>query len=278
MIMNEIEESEALKSIYDISQYVEVIFDNEISFAITDMEKYLYTKYCEDLVLNAKVGDGIPREGAVFEALRTGKTIVKLVPEHVYGKPFKSYAIPIKEENKVIGIWVVGKSLSKKKAVTDITKNLSEAISQISAGINEVALGVQQVASRNTDLLNETKEANEHAKDTDEVVRFIQTVSSQTNLLGLNAAIEAARAGEAGKGFNVVAQEIRKLSNSSNESIKKIDNVIKNISTSIHSINDNLATVNDVSQNQSAALEEITASISELNSTDKLLEQLAEKL
>ena len=113
----------------------------------------------------------------------------------------------------------------------------------------------------NQQLLGETKEANERTKDTDDILTFIQGVSSQTNLLGLNAAIEAARAGEAGKGFNVVAQEIRKLSNSSNESIKKIDSVIKHISSSINSINNNLTKSNDVSQNQSAALEEIAASI-----------------
>ena len=160
----------------------------------------------------------------------------------------------------------------------NITKNLSESLSQISIGINEVAKGVQELATMNEKLLGETKEANERAKDTDGILTFIKGVSSQTNLLGLNAAIEAARAGEAGKGFNVVAKEIRNLSNSSNESIKKIDSVIKHISSSMNSINDNLTQSNDVSQNQSAALEEIAASIAELNSTAKTLGELADNL
>ena len=69
-------------------------------------------------------------------------------------------------------------------------------------------------------------------------------VSTQTNLLGLNAAIEAARAGEVGKGFTVVASEIRKLSTSTSESIKQIDTVLKNINQSITIINDKVTLYN----------------------------------
>ncbi|MBD7913371.1 MULTISPECIES: methyl-accepting chemotaxis protein [Clostridium] len=273
-----ISENQTINELYNVSPYFDVIFDNEISMAITDKEKYLYSKYCDELVLGANKGDLIPKEGAVSDALISGKTIVKVVPEHVYGVPFKSYAIPIKEGNEVVGVFVVGKSLAKKNEVTNIASNLADSLSQISIGINEVALGVQQLATMNEEVLGQSKEANDRAKDTDEVVNFIQGVSSQTNLLGLNAAIEAARAGENGKGFNVVAQEIRKLSNSSSESIKKIDSVIKNISVSIQNITDKLTSANEVSQSQSAALEQITASITELNSTSKLLEELSEKL
>lgn len=276
--MNKISDNDMINFFYNAIPSIEVLFDEDISMAITDTEKYVYTKYSKNLELRAKEGDLIPEGGAVIEVIRTGRNMIKIVPEHVYGITFKSFAIPIKEENKVVGVLAVAKSLHKKNAVINITKNLTESLSQISIGINEVAKGVQELASMNEQLLLETKEANERTKDTDDIMTFIQGVSTQTNLLGLNAAIEAARAGEAGRGFNVVAQEIRKLSNSSNESIKKIDSVIKHISSSINSINGNLTKSNDVSQNQSAALEEIAASIIELNSTAKTLGELSEKL
>ncbi|AVK50401.1 chemotaxis protein [Clostridium sp. MF28] len=276
--MNKISDNDMINFFYNALPSLEVLFDEDVSMALTDTKQYVYTKYSPKLELNTNKGDIIPEGGAIIEVLRTGNNMIKVVPEHVYGTAFKSFAIPIKEEGKVVGVFVVGKSLERKNAVMSITKNLTETLSQISITINEVAKDVQELATMNEELLLETKETNEKTKDTDNIVTFIQGISSQTNLLGLNAAIEAARAGDAGRGFNVVAQEIRKLSNSSNESIKQIDSVIKHISTSINSINDGLIKSNDVSQGQSAALEEIAASIAELNSTAKKLGELAENL
>lgn len=276
--MDRISDNETINFFYNALPLIEVLFDEDISMAITDTEKYLYTKYNKNLVLSAKEGDRIPEGGAIIEVLKTGRNFIKVIPEQVYGVEAKSFAIPIIEENKIVGVLAVAKSLDKKKSVMNVTKQLTESLFQISVGIDEVAKGVQELATMNEKILGETIEANERTNDTDEILTFIQGVSSQTNLLGLNAAIEAARAGEAGKGFNVVAQEIRKLSNSSNESIKKIDSVMKHISSSVNSINTNLTKSNDISQNQSAALEEIAASISELNSTAKTLEDLADNL
>ena len=165
-----------------------------------------------------------------------------------------------------------------KEQLKTLVNNLTESLSQISVGIREVNTGVQDLAMMNNKVLQETIEANNKAKDTDQIVGIIQGISSQTNLLGLNASIEAARAGEYGKGFSVVAKEIRKLSNTSKESIDKIDNIIKDISTSIQSINDNLDQTNAVSQNQSAALEQISASLEELNTTVSVLKDLSKQL
>jgi methyl-accepting chemotaxis protein len=79
-------------------------------------------------------------------------------------------------------------------------------------------------------------EAKGHINNTHEVIGFINKVSQQTNLLGLNAAIEAARAGEQGKGFAVVANEVRKLAEDSVEATKKINSILNNIESSMQAI------------------------------------------
>ncbi|MFH1094032.1 MAG: methyl-accepting chemotaxis protein [Candidatus Omnitrophota bacterium] len=63
------------------------------------------------------------------------------------------------------------------------------------------------------------------------IVDVITGISSQTNMLSLNAAIEAARAGESGRGFAVVAEEVRKLADSSSQAAKQIALLIRSIQT-----------------------------------------------
>lgn len=75
------------------------------------------------------------------------------------------------------------------------------------------------------DALEKSKEVNKITVLSDSILE----ISSQTNLLALNAAIEAARAGEAGKGFSVVADEIRKLAETSQKTVGEIQNVTANV-------------------------------------------------
>lgn len=266
-----------LNKMYEFVPCINTFFDEDITLSITDTEKVLYGQDGKDVILNAEPHIRITG-GPVEEAIKQKRTLVQIVPKGLCDVAFKSYIIPLEENGEIVGTISIAKSLKQKDSVVDVTSNLVESLALMSENISEITNGVAKLNDMENEILEETLDAGKLASNTDSVVNFIRDISSQTNLLGLNASIEAARAGDYGRGFSVVAEEIRKLSDSSKDSIGKIEEVIKNISKSINKINSKVENLNNISKNQKNAIQNISSSMESINAIANTLEKLADVL
>lgn len=102
------------------------------------------------------------------------------------------------------------------------------------ADMGQVSMAMTNLNDSIEQLIKSVEEVDESSEKINNIVLLIGEIANQTNLLSLNAAIEAARAGEAGKGFAVVASEIRKLAETSQESVNNITELTSNIASLVN--------------------------------------------
>ena len=119
-------------------------------------------------------------------------------------------------------------------------KNLCDETLEVSTkGRDEMDSMTKNVTTLNTTLNELTSLIMDTARSVEEITGITDTInaiSSQTNLLSLNASIEAARAGEMGKGFAVVATEVGTLANQSSEATETIRRLVEGITKNISDI------------------------------------------
>ena len=136
-------------------------------------------------------------------------------------------------------------------------------------------------------ITQKVQTTNNSINKINDMVTMISGIASQTNLLSLNASIEAARAGEAGRGFGVVAAEIKKLAEQSEESAEQIKDVVSEIGALSRECVDETAGVHEIiaaekdfiketQQTFDSLAKSITTSLKEIKSVSEITGQLEE--
>lgn len=273
--------NDTIKKISDLIPLIVTLIPVDCIITLTDTEKiiYAYSTVAFEGVTTQDAGQPIHPESPNYQAMKHDKIIHTDIPKEVFGTPFRTTGIPLKEvDGTITGSVFLGISIGDKQILENTADILAHSTQEVSYNSQELAEVSARLADHVNDLADAGKTVGESLKSTDEILRFIYEISNNSNLLGLNAAIEAARAGEYGRGFSVVAQEIRKMADNSADSVKRITaslNLIRNQHNTIaEKVNDLLT----VSGHLASAAQEIAGSMEELNSSTENIRNVAMNL
>ena len=171
-------------------------------------------------------------------------------------------------------------------SIADLSRINAEQAETASGMSVEAARGVDESNSYMTQMLSAMNEITATSKEIGKIVKAIDDIAFQTNILSLNAAVEAARAGASGKGFAVVADEVRNLAQRSAEAAKSttalvegtvlaIDNgrkIAEATASSLHLVEEKAGVVSELvvkiaeaSRNQASATEQVLLGIDQVS-------------
>lgn len=273
------------KSFEILAQVFDQALDKRINFVLADTEEIVATTKALSTVYShvsgLRPGTRLFPDGSIKQSILQNRIVREEASytRDMLGVAFEFTSFPLRsEKGEVIGAFcsVIDRTINED--VKAHVKSLEESISQITMAIESVVKAISEVVEQQNHLNEKVQEIGEASDKIEGILKFIKEVAEETKMLGLNAAIEAARAGEVGKGFSVVANEIRKLSEQSKETVNQIKGFISYINNQIKEAASAADYTLSTAENQAAAIEEINAGIEEINVLTEVLAKEVQNL
>ena len=252
--------------------------DRTVGFYATDREKFIMKIDPSEKVSFVKPGTKFAKGGPADYIMESGKTVAVELSAETYGVPLRVATMPVFDDDtgEAIGTFGIVVTRDNVDNMVKISSSFMTGLTEISSAVEQTAASASSINDSERRLNADIEEIGATSAEIVQILDAIKTIADQTKMLGLNAAIEAARAGDAGKGFGVVAEEIRKLSESSKQTAEQIRGLTRIINEKIETARNNSILTVQASEEQAAASQEISASIEELLAVSHKLNELAE--
>jgi methyl-accepting chemotaxis protein len=153
-------------------------------------------------------------------------------------------------------------------AMNKLSKQISaikSSSAQIQDQLRDITDSIDSTHTYNRRLYEITQKSIEYIEETDKIINYVNNISKQTKILGINANIEAARAGEQGRGFSVVASEVQKMAASSESFAKEINQILTKLSGEIREVEAVAKNLSELSELQVKASVKVNEAVSGLS-------------
>ncbi len=211
-------------------------------------------------------------QAAARECLESGKAVLEQESQ------FRSTRKVLSELSTALtGLRTGSGSLQENTSkIFEIANNLANSTEKAFNLSREVEKKADAMAVELTESLAETEGLFVESKQISDIITIISEIASTTNILSFNASIVAANSGAHGKAFAVVAKEMRKLSESTDESLRKITSIVVTIQRKVKAVSDRIRVVTDGVKDEKESLVAVAGNLQGVMLANEVIRTVSE--